>query len=271
MKPIYKPHGIIVPMIRLNDDHSRWFMTNYLCENGVHGIFLLGTTGEFEKIGYKERYSTLKNVIDSAEGRCKILVGCTDDSYGQTTINVNIARDLGADCAVVIPNYHDPNGDYVEYVNGILRSVPEFPLMIYINPRFSHGRTMPLDQLEKIMINDCVIGIKDSTGDFEHYKNLVQEFPDKAIVIGDETRMLDAFLIGGAGAVPSIGNVIPNLCVRLFENGDPRRFKLSESIPYFQQQIYGNGVKGNDFTVEEVIFGLKTEFEKMYSGHRNLL
>jgi 4-hydroxy-tetrahydrodipicolinate synthase len=75
--------GIVVPIPTLFDDRGRvdeeanarhidWLITT-----GVHGIFALGTTGEFTSLSPDERRAFAALAVRAARGRVPVLVGCS--------------------------------------------------------------------------------------------------------------------------------------------------------------------------------------------------
>lgn len=84
---MYQPYGIIPPIITpFSPDGSINLpmlkqMSFHLIEQGIHGLFPFGTTGEFYAVGDKEYGRALEAVRDAATGRKKLLwqadsVGC---------------------------------------------------------------------------------------------------------------------------------------------------------------------------------------------------
>ena len=72
---MYKPYGVIPPIITpFNEDGSINYeslakMSVYLVENGVHGLFPFGTTGEFYAVSDDEFVKSLETVRDAVAGK----------------------------------------------------------------------------------------------------------------------------------------------------------------------------------------------------------
>ena len=66
---------------------------------------------------------------------------------------------------------------------------------------------------------DNVVAIKDSSGDYGYFQQLMIQLVDCDIAVfnGDEPLNLTAMLCGAQGCVPALGNIFPGLFVALFE------------------------------------------------------
>ena len=81
-----KIEGIIPPMVTplLDDDlldtEGVDRLLDNMIEGGVHGIFILGTTGEAQSLSYDLRYQLIERCCSRVAGRVPLLVGITDTS-----------------------------------------------------------------------------------------------------------------------------------------------------------------------------------------------
>ncbi len=80
-------HGIVPPMVTpLTDrdtlDHSGLErLVEHLIRGGIHGLFVLGTTGEAPSLSYRLRRELITRVCKLVDHRIPILVGITDTSF----------------------------------------------------------------------------------------------------------------------------------------------------------------------------------------------
>jgi len=258
--------GIVPPLIRLKPDKLR-HLVDYLCDNNVGGLFVLGSTGEFEDVDRDERYQTVRTVVDQTSKRVPVLVGCTKNNLFETLYNIELARDLGADCAVIVPNYHEPKSDCVSCTNHIINIGIDFPIFLYNNPGLSEGASIPIDHVKRIFEFDAVEGIKDSSRDYDYFEKLLSSVPKDKVFMGDETLLERAFKDGAGGGVPTIANVIPHVCVRLFETKDPEeRSAMQQEILRYRKMVYGR-VEG--YTVDDVLSGTKKAFDEILEKRKS--
>jgi 4-hydroxy-tetrahydrodipicolinate synthase len=71
------------------------------------------------------------------------------------------------------------------------------------------GFSLPL--IERLLKSyaGIVVGIKDSSGDWNNTKSLLDAFPGFEVFPGSETYLLDALRSGGAGCISATANVNP--------------------------------------------------------------
>ena len=80
-------HGIIPPMVTpLNgpdtlDHEGLERLIEHLIGGGVHGLFILGTTGEGPSLGYRLRREVIDLTCKQVDGRVPVLSGITDTSF----------------------------------------------------------------------------------------------------------------------------------------------------------------------------------------------
>src|SRR4030042_1431961 len=76
--------GIIVPMVTPLLDHDKLDaaglerLVEHVLAGGVHGLFILGTTGEAPSLSYRLRHELIDRVCEQVNGRVPALVGFTD-------------------------------------------------------------------------------------------------------------------------------------------------------------------------------------------------
>src|ERR1041384_4117228 len=111
-----KYHGIIPPMVTPLRDRDALDVAGlerlieHILAGGVHGLFILGTTGEGPSLSYRLRKELIERTCRQVNRRAPVLVGITDTAFQES---LNVARwsaDAGADALVVAPPYYLPEG-----------------------------------------------------------------------------------------------------------------------------------------------------------------
>ena len=195
-------------------------VVDHLLAGGVHGIFLLGTTGEGPSLSYKVRMELVERVCGQVNGRVPILVGITDTSYTESIDLAQYACDEGASALVLAAPYYFParQEDLLRYVQHIVAQLP-LPVFLYNMP--SHTKlAFDVETVKQAMQIPNVIGIKDSSGQFVYFQAVqlaLKERPDFTLLVGPEEMLGATVLFGGHGGVPGGGNLFPRLYVELFE------------------------------------------------------
>src|SRR3954464_2770577 len=99
-------HGIIPPLATplLDEDKLDHAGLERLVEHvlagGVHGLFLLGSTGEGPSLGYGLRRELVERVAEQTAGRVPLLIGVTDTSFAEAKQMAWWAAECGAHAVV---------------------------------------------------------------------------------------------------------------------------------------------------------------------------
>ena len=222
-------HGVIVPLITpLHNDETVDVpalrrVINYIIKGGVHGIFPLGTSGEFARLNDAERRKIMEVTIAETRKRVPVLVGISDTGLHRVIENLKIAESLGADAVVVSPPYYYPvqdDGEIVAFYSEIAER-SSLPILLYNIP-VTCGTNISLAALEQILSGggSQFVGIKDSSGDLDYLQQIISRHGDNPafrIFVGDESVGYEGLVAGAHGIVPSLGNVFPRIFVALYE------------------------------------------------------
>lgn len=235
-KPLPKPLcGIVPPMITplkdrdVLDVEGLEKLVEHILSGGVHGLFIIGTTGEGPSLSYRLRREIIKHTCRLVSGRVPVLVGITDTAFAES---VNIARfsaEVGADALVLAPPYYMPEGqpELREYLEHLLAELP-LPLYLYNMPPLTKVQ-FELETVRWAMGQPHILGMKDSSGNmiyFNQVRLLLRHRPDWTLLVGPEELLAESVLLGGHGGVSGGANVFPRLFVALYEaarSGDLRR------------------------------------------------
>ena len=252
--------GIFSPTITPLDEKERvdelGFVKqlNRLIDNGVHGIYLLGTSGEFTTLTNSERERAMDIAVKAVGGRVPIICGVMDTSAQRVIQNIEIAEQFGVDVVAATPGYYYPStddADLIEFYQAIAAST-ELPVFIYNIP--STVKTSIKPQVVAQLAEDCdnIVGIKDSSGDWTNCLNLLALLgarTDFSIMLGSHTAIGAAVLFGADGGVISISNVAPKESVALYNAAKARDIdevhRLQKLLLRLSKMYtYGQGVSG---------------------------
>lgn len=232
-------HGIIPPLVtpllgRDQLDHAGLErLIEHLLEGGVHGLFILGSTGEAPSLSYRLRRELVTAVCRQTAGRTPVLVGITDTAFVESVALAQHAAEAGADAVVLTTPYYFPAGqtELQSYVRNIVGELP-LPLMLYNMPALTKV-WFEIETLKNLADLEGIVGLKDSSGDLDYYGNatkLKELRPDWSILIGPEALLPESMQLGGDGGVSGGANVLPQLFVECYDAivaGDA--LKLAES------------------------------------------
>ena len=247
-------HGIVVPMVTPLLDRDTLDVTGlerlieHILAGGVHGLFILGTTGEAPSLSYRLRYELIQCVCDRVKGRIPVLVGITDTSFVES-INISCkAKDAGAQAVVLAPPYYFPAGqsELLEYLNHLTHEL-SLPLFLYNMPSYTKLVFEP-ETIRAAAEYPGIAGIKDSSGNmvyFRQLQSLLKDHPDFSLLMGREELLAEAILLGGHGSVCGGANLIPELYVQLYNAACskdlPKVEALHQKVMEFSTAIYHVG------------------------------
>jgi 4-hydroxy-tetrahydrodipicolinate synthase len=249
--PLY--HGIVPPLVtplaaRDRLDHAGLErLIEHQLSGGVHGLFLLGTTGEASALSGSLRREFISAAIRQIDRRVPVLVGASDTSVVESLRLARDAADTGVDAIVVTTPYYLPleQRELIEYVRMIDRESP-LPVFLYNMPRLTKV-WFSLETLQHAMQLKNIVGVKDSSGDLDYFKklcDLAAERPDWSLLIGSESSLAEAIAMGADGGVPGGANVAPRLFVDLYDSavkGETDRVAELQSSLQHLKNIYQGG------------------------------
>jgi 2-dehydro-3-deoxy-D-pentonate aldolase len=251
--------GIVPPLVTPLRDRDEIDLpgTEKLIEHvlagGVHGLFVLGTTGEAPSLSYRLRREFITRSIEQVSGRVPVVVGITDTSFVESVSIAEHAASAGASAVVLATPYYFPAGqtELAAYVENIVEELP-LPLMLYNMPSLTKV-WFEIDTLRKLAAIPEIIGVKDSSGDLKYFEQLASLRsirPDWSILIGPETLLPESIAVGGNGGVHGGANIFPRLFVAWYEaavaQNQPRLAEL-QPIVRALQGIYDIGKYASRF------------------------
>lgn len=246
--------GIIPPMVTplkewdTLDQDGMVRLIDHILSGGVHGLFLLGTTGEAPSLSHRLRKEIVQRALDQIKERIPVLVGITDTSFDESINLAEYAAEKGASAVVLAPPYYFPAGqlELLEYLEHL---VPRLPLPLFLYNMPTHTKLFFEPETVKAASEiPGVIGLKDSSANMVYFHQLQQIFKnqnDFRLFIGPEELLGETLVLGGHGGVCGGGNLIPELYVELYEKSIEGDFKkmgiLHERIMQISTTIYSVG------------------------------
>jgi len=194
------------------------FVDFLIATGGVHGLVALGSTGEYYALTAQERVAVVATTLEAAAGRAPVLVGANAGSTREVVAHSQRAEQQGAaGLLLAAPYYSLPTpAELLEHFRAVDRAVG-IPIMLYNYP----GRTgvdMTPELVERLAELDHVRYVKESTGNVARVAEILRRCGEKITVFcGCDTVAMESFLLGAAGWVGGVVNVLPREHVRLFD------------------------------------------------------
>jgi len=231
MRPKFR--GIFIPLITaFTEDGEVDYkivgeLTEFEINAGVHGLFVLGSTGMGPVMTTKQRIETAEFVVKQVKGRVPIImhVGTADL---QTTVELaRHAEGLGVDAVAVVPPFyftdHTPWEISAHYkaVAGAIKG----PLFLYDNVRYSGYRFTPVSVKKLAVEVPSLCGMKASyypQAQLLEYLDVMPE--DFAVMSGNTIDLLPAAPHGLSGAIPPPTAHVPELIVALWNAIEAKKY-----------------------------------------------
>lgn len=217
--------GIIPAMVTpLNEDESINVeelknQVNRQIKAGAAALFCLGTNGEFYALSNEEKRLVMQVVAEETNGRLPILAGTGCITTKETIELTKYAKELGYDAvSVIAPYFAESSQDTLLQHYTTIANECEMPLILYNIPART-GVNMTWQTVAKLAENPYIIGIKDSSGNFDNTLRYIEETPDDFIVLcGNDSLILWTLQAGGNGGISGCANVCPEVMVSIYEN-----------------------------------------------------
>lgn len=186
---------------------------------GVGGFLVLGTTGEPTAWTIEEKSRIIDVAVEQVNGRVPVIVGCGAPSTRETLKLCKLAQSKKVDyLAVVTPYYITPTEDdlYEHYLT--IASETAVPVLIYNIPQRT-GICLSAKLVERLKHVSNIAGIKDSSGNFELFKEFMKLNDDEFQVMqGIDKLFLESFKLGAKAAISGPSNAVPGNQVAIYEN-----------------------------------------------------
>lgn len=217
-------HGIIPPMCTpLTDDGavdlaSVATLVEHLIGGGVHGIFALGSTGEFACLTGAQRHELLAATVAAARGRVPVLAGILDTSTARCVENGLAARAAGADALVLAPVFYfrASQAELIDLFRAVHAQVG-LPLIAYDVPGAVNTK-LECDTLVRLASEGVIAGVKDSSGATEGFRRVLMATRGLSFraFTGSELIVDACLRMGAHGSVPGLGNIFPAEYVQVY-------------------------------------------------------
>ena len=247
LRGIFTPN--LVPLDRqgnVNEPELRRYI-DWLINNGVHGLYPNGSTGEFTRFTADERRRIVEIIADQTRGRVPILAGAAEANARETIRACEHYHSLGvAAVAIVSPIYYRLSDDAVyAYFKEIADNSP-VDITLYNIPMFASPISV---ETVSRLADDCVRirGIKDSSGDLPNMMRMIAAIrpnrPDFSFLTGWEAALMPMLLIGCDGGTNASSGIVPELTRKLYEATidarlDEARELQYELLPLFDAMLY---------------------------------
>ncbi|MFO1090829.1 MAG: dihydrodipicolinate synthase family protein [Hyphomicrobiales bacterium] len=212
---------------------------------GVPGIIILGTTGEFLTLTDDERTQFVEATVKHIRKRIPVMVGAMNAYTPNAVRYAAEAEKLGADGLMILPPYYyTPTDDEIfGYYKAICEKV-SLPIMLYNNPFTSH-----VDMSAKLVGRltrsfEQIRYIKEASQDMARVYDIVEE-TDGVMNVFAGQRIVESYLYGAVGYVNPWGNYFPRASTRICDFCAEGRWEDAKKIERLINKINAIIVEGH--------------------------
>ncbi|MBC7803699.1 MAG: dihydrodipicolinate synthase family protein [Candidatus Parcubacteria bacterium] len=201
--------------------HCRWLM-----KSGCAGLAVFGTNSEANSMSVEEKLELLEALVKGGVPAATLMPGTGHCALSDSVRMTREAVRLGCGGVLMLPPFYykgvSDEGLYRNFAE-IIERVGDDRLRLYlyhIPPVSNVG--ISLELIERLLTRypGIVAGAKDSSGDWDNTKAMLDRFKDRGFDVfpGSEVFLLDGLRAGGKGCITATGNVNPGPIAEVFKN-----------------------------------------------------
>ena len=228
-------HGVIPAMITTFDENEdvdirrAELLTDFLINQGVHGLYITGSTGEGFLMTGEERKVFAEAVVKTAAGRVPVIVHVGDIGTRKSIDLAEHAERIGADAISSVPPFYykfSPD-DIYSYYNDISSSVG-IPMIVY---NIALAGLMDNKLVRRLTSIPGVKGLKFTSREHDDMCALKMELgKDFRIFSGCDEMATQGLLAGADGIIGSFYNMMPDTFIRIYELASAGDFKAAFEV-----------------------------------------
>ncbi len=239
------------------DENALKSLVEFQLKEGIDGISPCGTTGEASTLSYEEHERVIELVVKWVDGRVPVVAGTGSNSTKETVELTEIAKNLGADMALVVaPYYNRPSQEGLyRHFKKVAEDV-DLPLILYNMPGRTGVNISP-EVVARLAQIPTVVAIKEAAGSVQQVADIFRLTKGALpILSGDDNMFLPFMAVGATGVISVVSNMMPrrmkDLARAFMEEKDPKK-ALSvhvELMPLFS----GLFIETNPVPVKEALY-----------------
>jgi len=193
---------------------KRWMGT------GLRGLLALGSNGEAASVDEDEAERIVATVREGVPRDRVLLAGTGRQSTRAAIAATRRAAKAGADAVLVLTPFYFKAQMTPDALTDHYRAIADaspVPVLLY-NFTNVTGLNMAPDTVAALSAHPNIIGLKDSNGDIAQVAGVVARVPAGfTVLVGSAATLYPAMTVGAAGGIVAVANVVPDVCVKLFD------------------------------------------------------
>ncbi|MCM2397320.1 dihydrodipicolinate synthase family protein [Rhizobium sp. S95] len=197
------------PNLELFGAHAR-----ALLDEGCHGVAMLGSTGEANSFGVRERMDLVEAALKAGVPADGLLPGTSSCAVTDAVEMTRHAVQAGVRGVVLLPPFYYTafsDESLFRFYASIIERVADdrLKVILYHIPMLTG---VPISHTLIAMLRDAfpdtVVGIKDSDGKIENMHAISEKFPGFCVLAGADPLLLPVLQGGGAGCITASSNLV---------------------------------------------------------------
>jgi 4-hydroxy-tetrahydrodipicolinate synthase len=217
--------GVIPPLVTPVDSNEEpdeaglRRVVDHCLDGGVHGIFVMGSNGEFYAFDPETQKRAIEITVDQVNGRVPVYAGASAISTKDCIRLARISEKSGADAITVLPpTFINPSEKelYAHFVR--IADSTSLPVILYNNPGKTTNNISP-DLLKELAAIDNILGVKNTNLDFSQtiqYIDETRENENFRVLSGTDYYIYATLAHGGYGCIAGTANVAPSLVSEIY-------------------------------------------------------
>jgi 4-hydroxy-tetrahydrodipicolinate synthase len=222
---MFKPRGVIPALVTPLDKNGNLMedalrkVIDYTISGGVHGLFILGSSGEIYGLTSEQKRRVVEVTVDHTAGRVPVYCGASEITTRDCIQTAQMVEEVGgvAALSVLTPYFMSPTqSELADHFKAIAKST-KLPIILYGNEARTQVK-IEVKTCEELSKVDNIIGIKDSSGDMTRMAEYlrVTDRETFSVLAGRDTLIYAGLCHGGSGAIASTGNIAPKLVSEIY-------------------------------------------------------
>lgn len=205
----------------------------FYIKNGVHGVAVGGSTGEFAALTLDEHKKIIKKTVDSVNNRVPVIAGTAACSTKRVIELSKYAKDVGADASLIVPPFYSKikDDEIYHHYKKIGESV-DLPVMVYNNP-FTSKIDMSPELLAKLAGIKNIDYVKESSGDISRVWRIRELTGDSMTVFcGADNLAFEQFMMGAKGWICVAANIFPRETSTVYDLVKNKEYEKARELYY---------------------------------------
>ena len=211
----------------------------FLTENGVDYLVVLGTTGESVTLDGEEQRAVASTVLEANDGKLPVVLGLGGNNTAAVLEKMKSINFQGIDAILsVAPYYNKPSqkGLY-QHFKTISEKSP-VPVILYNVPGRTGVNIAPDTIVSLARDLNNIIAVKEASGSLTQAMHIIDDKPEDFLVIsGEDNITLPLMSVGVAGVISVVANAFPHEWSQMVNYALKNDFHSARSLHYKMMQI----------------------------------